>query len=104
MYQEFEQQVKEKLKENKLKEIKPSSQVELAEMLDITPPYLSDILKGYRVGIKQRNEIKEILNLEEQERIQMITSVTKDGTKYSNPKEVDVPKKTCEVIYKNIKL
>lgn len=34
----------------------------------------------------------------------MITSITKDGTKYSNPKEVDVPKKTCEVIYKNIKL
>lgn len=65
MYQEFEQRVKEKLKENKLEGQKPSTQVELAEMLDITPPYLSDILKGYRVGIKQRDEIKKILDFEE---------------------------------------
>ena len=65
MYQEFEHQVKEKLKENKLDGQKPSSQVELAEMLDIAPPYLSDILKGYRVGVKQRNEIKKILDFEE---------------------------------------
>lgn len=64
MENSFEIDVKNALRENKLKGIEPSTQTQLAEDLGITSPYLSDILKGYRVGVKQRNQIKKILDLE----------------------------------------
>ena len=30
----------------------------------------------------------------------MVTSITKDGKEYSNPKDIHVPKETCQTIYK----
>lgn len=64
MSNSFEKDVKNALRENKIKGIEPTTQSQLAEELGITSPYLSDILKGYRVGVSQRKQIKEILDLE----------------------------------------
>lgn len=39
--------------------------VDLAKQLEISPTYVSEILKGTRKGVKYRDKIKKILQMEE---------------------------------------
>lgn len=58
-YQKFELQVRNELWK------KGMTLTEFAELLEITPQYLTDILKGRRKATEQRKKIKKILGIED---------------------------------------